>query len=185
MPHHDVALMTEFLIVTLLAHTSMLPVSNTPLITVPGLRISVTVPLPSPVGWGEVILLSLVPAGTPVSPQFGHVLLPSENVSTFGQEVELGPKWAGAEDIGAWCGVAAAALPVTCPADAPSSAPVTGDPAAGDPAAGLGTAGGRWPLLVDASNLADSVSPVSSTSAAMATGHTTERQPSMRRVRRG
>ena len=73
--------------VTLLAHTSMLPVRFTPLIIVPFWVISVTVPAPSPVGSGEFMFFSGCPAGTPVSVQSGHVLGPTANTTAVLQKL--------------------------------------------------------------------------------------------------
>jgi hypothetical protein len=92
MPHHESALMREFSIVTLLAHTSMLPVRLRPLMTVPSLLMFVTVPLPSPPGPGDVTLDIVCAAGTPVSAQSGHVSDPAANTTAeLAHDPEDGP----------------------------------------------------------------------------------------------
>jgi hypothetical protein len=76
----------------------MLPVRFTPLMTVPSWVMFVTVLLPSPVGFGELRVFSVVPAGTPVSVQFGHVLDPAANVTG---ELAHDPGVAAPDELGA------------------------------------------------------------------------------------
>lgn len=104
--------MTEFSMVTSLAHTSMLPDRLTPSMTVPDLVMFVTSLVPAPVGLGELRFFSWTPAGAPVLVQLGQDREPTANtafevvqdpVSPLGGELggaELGVAEAEADALG-------------------------------------------------------------------------------------
>ena len=99
MPHHERALITEFSIVTLSAHTSRLPVSSIPSSTVPDLVIVVTALPPLPVGAGETIFVNVVPAGTPVSVQPGQFLRPTAKTPDDEPQDEEAGRLAGRDAV--------------------------------------------------------------------------------------